>query len=207
MRLEDLVDRARELADGGERRLLGITGPPAAGKSKIARTVLGSLGASAAAVPMDGFHLAGAELRRLGRADRKGAPDTFDAAGYVALLRRLRDPGDEVVYAPAFHREVEESFAGSIPVAPDVPLVITEGNYLLLDDHPWSQVRGLLDEVWYLGLDGDRRIERLIARHVRYGKSPEQAREWVHRSDEANTALIAPTRVRADLVVEDLNGF
>ena len=118
MRLDDLITRARALVSSGERRVLGIAGPPAAGKSKIARAVLRELGASAVAVPMDGFHLANAELRRLGRADRKGAPDTFDAAGYVDLLRRLRNQGPEVVYAPEFHREVEESYAGAIAVPP-----------------------------------------------------------------------------------------
>jgi pantothenate kinase len=99
---------------------------------------------------MDGFHLAGAELDRLGRTDRKGDPETFDVAGYVALLRRLREPDGETVYAPEFHRDVEESYAGAIAVPSDVPLVITEGNYLLLDQGPWSKVRELLDEAWFV---------------------------------------------------------
>lgn len=200
--LAALVQRARTLADSGPTRILGITGAPGAGKGVVARKVLAALGADAVVVPMDGFHLAEAELRRLGRRDRKGAPDTFDAAGYAALLRRLRERrSGETVYAPEFHRAIEESVAGSIPVPPDVPLVITEGNYLLLDDGPWTQVRGLLDEVWFLAPDDEVRVERLIARHVSYGKSLEQAREWVWRSDERNAALIAATRERADVVI------
>ncbi|RCW38224.1 pantothenate kinase [Halopolyspora algeriensis] len=199
--LADLVERARALVGVGRRRLLGITGAPGSGKGTLAGKLQEEIGDSAVLVPMDGFHLAEAQLHRLGKKDRKGAPDTFDAAGYLALLRRLRDLSDEVVYAPEFHREVEESFAGAIAVPPEVPLVITEGNYLLLDSGPWSQVRDLLDEVWFLAPDEDSRLDRLIARHVRYGKSPEQAREWVRRSDEPNAALVSATRARADVLV------
>ncbi|MCA1188897.1 MULTISPECIES: nucleoside/nucleotide kinase family protein [unclassified Saccharopolyspora] len=199
--LDELVRRARALAADGTRRVLGITGAPGAGKGTVADAVLAELGPAAVLVPMDGFHLAEAELRRLGRHDRKGAPDTFDAAGYVALLRRIRDQGGETVYAPEFHREVEESYAGSIAVHPETPLVITEGNYLLLDSPPWDGVRELLDESWFLAPDDGERLSRLIARHVRYGRSPAEARDWVLRSDERNADLVSPTRARADLLV------
>ena len=149
----DPFARLETLRARGTRCLLGLTGVPGAGKSTLAARLAAHAGASAIAVPMDGFHLANAELARLGRRERKGAPDTFDAAGYVALLRRLRDPVvGEVVYAPAFHREIEEAIAGEIAVPADVPLVITEGNYLLLNG-PWAAVRPLLDEVWFV--EGD----------------------------------------------------
>lgn len=198
--LDALIDRARGLTGRG-RRILGIAGPPAAGKGLIADRVVQALGGDAVTVPMDGFHLAGAQLRRLGRQDRKGAPDTFDVAGYVSLLRRLREPDDEVVYAPEFHREVEESYAGAIAIPPDVPLVVTEGNYLLLDRGPWSRVRELLDEAWYLAPDDGVRVRRLVNRHVRHGRTPDQAREWVERSDESNAEVISVTRGRADVVI------
>ena len=201
VRLANLIARAEALADSGQRRILGITGAPGSGKGTVAQAVLKALGPSAVVVPMDGFHLAGAELDRLGRTDRKGAPETFDAAGYVALLRRLREPDGETVYAPEFHRDVEESYAGAIAVPSDVPLVITEGNYLLLDQGPWSKVRDLLDEAWFVAPYEDQRIARLVERHIRYGKTPEQAREWVRRSDELNAALVSPTRTRADIVI------
>ncbi|MEU3405330.1 nucleoside/nucleotide kinase family protein [Streptomyces sp. NPDC006670] len=204
MRTRELASRAEALAASGERRVLGIAGPPGAGKSTLAAAIAQALGPErAVVVPMDGFHLAQAVLERTGRADRKGAPDTFDAAGYVALLQRLRAPRPgSTVYAPAFDRALEEPIAGSVPVAPDVPLVITEGNYLLHDAGEWAQVRPLLDEVWYLAPDDGLRLDRLIARHVRHGKDPDRARAWVARSDEANARLVALGRHRADLVVD-----
>lgn len=194
----------RAARDARTRRILGIAGAPGAGKSTLAAALVEALGADAACLPMDGYHLAQAELVRLGRADRKGAPDTFDGAGFVALLRRLRDPGGEVVYAPCFERAIEEPIAGALPIPPDLPLVVAEGNYLLVDDAPWSGVRPLLDEAWYVDLDDDVRVTRLIERHVQFGRSPAAARAWVLRSDEANARLVEATRGRADLVVREL---
>ena len=208
----DAVARARELAGRGARALLGVAGAPGAGKSTLAAALVAELGALAVDVPMDGFHLAQAELERLGRADRKGAPDTFDAHGFVALLRRIREqrPGDPVVYAPAFDRTLEEPVAGAIPVAADVPLVVVEGNYLLVTggadgadgcDGGWAGVRPLLDECWFVQVDDDVRLARLTARHAAHGKAPAAAHAWAHGPDERNARLVAATRHRADAVV------
>lgn len=197
----ELLQRLHALSTG-PRRLLGLVAPPGAGKSTLAALLVQALGQRAQAVPMDGFHLAQTELLRLGRTQRKGAPDTFDAAGYAALLQRLRhqDP-DEVVYAPDFRREIEEPVAGALPVFPHTPLVITEGNYLLLDEAPWQEVAATLDEVWYLQVDTSLRLERLAARHVQFGRSREAALDWIARSDEPNARRVEASMHRAHRVV------
>jgi pantothenate kinase len=196
-----LLGRARTLADRPGRTILGITGPPAAGKSTLAERLRQELGAAAAYVPLDGFHLAHQLLVENGTVERKGAPDTFDAAGYVALLRRLRDPAEGTVYAPRFIRDIEDSIANAIPVPPDVPLVITEGNYLLLRSGPWAQVAGLLDEVWYVDLAEDTRLRRLIGRHMEFGRDRTEARDRATGSDQRNAVLVEASRDHASLVV------
>ncbi|WP_332878930.1 nucleoside/nucleotide kinase family protein [Massilia sp. S19_KUP03_FR1] len=200
--IEHAVTRLVASLVPGQRTMLGLAGAPGAGKSTVAAQLLAALPGRAVVVPMDGFHLANAELARLGYADRKGAPHTFDSAGYVALLARLRRrAAGEVVYAPAFRREIEEPVAGAIAVPPEIELVITEGNYLLLGDGHWAGVRAQLDAVWYIDIDDALRRDRLVARHVHYGRTPDQARAWVMRSDEANAVLVAATRARADVVL------
>ncbi|HVM00633.1 MAG TPA: nucleoside/nucleotide kinase family protein [Egibacteraceae bacterium] len=202
MRMTDLVERARALAVPGQRRLLGVTGPPGAGKSTVAAALVAALGPhKAVLVPMDGFHLSNEALRALGRQGRKGAWDTFDAGGFAHLLRRLRAGDEAVVYAPDFDRDLEEPIGSALPVPREVALVVTEGNYLLLDRGPWAGVGGLLDETWYLDAPDDARLARLARRHEQHGKPPEQALAWAHGSDQANAELIAATRPRADLVV------
>lgn len=208
MRFADLVERARALAalSQGHRSILGLTGGPGAGKTTLASTLLDTLRAelgdgAVAHVPADGFHLADVVLRGLGLLDRKGAPETFDAAGYIALLRRLRIEDAETVYAPMFERDLEQPLAGAIAVPPSVRLVISEGNYLLLDAGRWRDVRVELDEVWFCDLDAAVRRQRLTARHMAFGKPPERAAAWVAAVDEPNATLVEPTRERADLVV------
>lgn len=184
------------------RYLLGVTGAPGAGKSTFAVTEqrrLSEEGMAAAVLPMDGFHLSQSELVRLGRRDRMGAPDTFDVDGFVATLERLRAPG--AVTAPGFDRDIEEAVADAIEIGADIRMVIVEGNYLLHDRDGWERVRPLLDRVVFLALDDTVRRERLIARHVAFGKSPVEAEAWVARSDDPNAALVAATAYRADEVL------
>jgi pantothenate kinase len=194
-------DRAVALATRGRRQLLGITGPPAAGKSTYAEQLTEKLtaeGHRVALVPMDGYHLAQSVLEDLGLADVKGAPHTFDGYGYVALLRRLKQSPDEHIWAPRFDRRIEDSIAASIGIAPEVTLVLTEGNYLLLDEPPWSEVRRLLDECWYVEVPEELRHARLEARHRAFGRSAAEAHERTYGSDERNAQLIAATARSAD---------
>jgi pantothenate kinase len=192
-----LIQRLNALSSG-PRRLLGVVGAPGSGKSTLAALLVKTMGSLAQAVPMDGFHLAQCELDRLGTAERKGAAHTFDAAGYAALLRRLKTQSEgEVVYAPDFRREIEEPVAGAIPVFPHTPLVVSEGNYLLLQDGPWGQVAGLFDEIWYLNVDHSLRLERLTERHMQFGRTREQATAWIAGNDELNARVIEASARRA----------
>lgn len=199
------VNRARRLLGSATRQILGIAAPPGAGKSTLADALAAELGAQAQVVPMDGFHLANAELKRLGLAHRKGAPDTFDAAGYCHLLLRIRQqmPG-ETIYAPAYLRTLEEGVAGSIAVRSDTRLIITEGNYLLLDEGPWAAVRAALDEAWYLDVDESLRQSRLLARHMQFGRNRDEALAWIERTDEPNARRIAASRHRAHWTLRGL---
>lgn len=230
--LAELVDRARALASRGSRTILGITGAPGAGKSTRAVELAAALGPELAVlVSMDGFHLAHDLLRQQGSVERKGAPDTFDAWGYAALLERIhaqrlvgsesaagsasvatrvaaldaatdarRTGPAETIFAPEFRRDLEEP-VGSAILVPATPLVITEGNYLLLDGEAWTRARAMIDETWFLAPSEPQRLQQLIERHERFGRSPAAARERSLGSDQRNADLIAQTASRADLVV------
>jgi pantothenate kinase len=199
--IEQAIERARRHAASGRRRLIGIAGPPGGGKSTLASRIVEELGDLARLVRMDGFHLAQAELVRLGREDRKGAIDTFDVAGYVALLRRLRGGADDVVYAPEFRRDIEEPIAGAVAVPREVPVVVTEGNDLLVDEGEWGAVRALLDETWFVTTTEETRLRWLIRRHIEYGKAPDAARAWALGTDQRNAQLVQATKARADALV------
>ncbi len=198
--LDALIAVARGLATTGERRILGITGAPGAGKSTLSAILVEALGDAAVIVGMDGFHLRDDELRRQGSYPRKGAIDTFDVAGYVHLLRRLRQR-EPIVYVPVFDRGLEESIGSAVPVRAEVPLVIAEGNYLLADQGEWAQIAPLLDECWYVEPGDDLRLERLIRRHVEFGRSPDEAYERSTGSDGTNARVVATTRHRASRIV------
>lgn len=202
MNLQQALAQLHQRLQRPGRHIVGLMGPPGAGKSTLAARIVAHFGAQAQVVPMDGYHLANSELERLGRRGRKGAPDTFDAWGYVALLQRLRQQGpDEVVYAPEYRRTLEEPVAGAIAIAPATRLLVTEGNYLGLDTGAWAGVAPLLDELWYVEVDDTLRRQRLTARHVQFGRTPEDAARWVEVTDEPNARLIASTRARAQGVV------
>jgi pantothenate kinase len=209
--VEAAVARAIALARRPGRRVIGIAGSPGAGKSTLARRVVAEVCAAlgpgtAVQVPMDGFHLSNAALDALGRHDRKGAIDTFDADGYVALVRRLAvdaAPGAAMpdVWAPDFDRRVDEPVAGSILVPGDTRLVVSEGNYLLDDASPWTEIRALCTETWFCAVEGSVRTDRLVGRHMRHGRDHDAALAWATDVDGANAARVEPTGRWATLTV------
>lgn len=205
-----LADRVERTASGSPRFLLGIAGSPGSGKTTLATSLVAELNArnpgAAAALPMDGFHLANATLDRLGRHDRKGAIDTFDGWGFLALLHRVRAETGHTVFAPSFRREVDEGVAGEIAIEPGARVVVVEGNYLLVEEGPWARVRDALDEAWFCAAPRAVREARLIERHTRHGRTVEAATAWARGVDGVNAALIEATRGRADLVVSGETG-
>ena len=181
------------------RLLVGITGSPGAGKTTIGERLVADLGPEAQLLSMDGFHLPQARLVELGRRERMGAPDTFDVAGFVLLLRELR-ADNTTVLIPEFDREREEAGPNVATITRDIRIVVVEGNYLLVDDPEtdWSHVAPILDVTFFVDIDDDTRLRRLIARHERFGKSPAEARAWSLGPDAANAAIIDRTAARAD---------
>ena len=198
--LDEVITRAKSLITG-ERKIVGLIGKPGAGKSTLSAKLIEHLGAQAAILNMDGYHLSTLALRELGRADRKGAPDTFDALGFTAILKRVKNQVDQDIYFPVFDRSIEESIAAQGVITPEVKLVITEGNYLLHNENNWGGVKELLDESWFIEVDDQIRIERLVNRHHKFGKSKADAHSWATGSDENNARIVAQTRELADVII------
>ena len=190
------------LEKSNERVLIGIIGKPGAGKSTLSKFLMAKLSKElVTVVPMDGYHLSNKVLKDLKRSDRKGAQDTFDVAGFVSLVKRIRSEQTQNIYYPIFDRAIEESIAAQGVVTSATKVVIIEGNYLLHDEGGWEVLNDLLDESWMVDVDDDKRISRLISRHIAYGKDPEAAKAWAKGTDEVNAKLIERGRTRADFVV------
>ncbi len=213
MSTDELAAAALALVPDGGRAVLGIVGVPGAGKTTLAEAIVRRVAEKrgpgfVAHVPMDGFHLADVQLDRLGLRQRKGAPETFDVAGYAALLRRLHAETTRPVYAPGFERTLEQPIAAAMVVPPGARLVVTEGNYLLLGRPEWREARSAIDAVWWIETDDAVRLQRLVRRHVEFGKPEEVAAAWVDDVDEANSRLIRSAGDPPDrVVVETVDGW
>ncbi|MEU3020460.1 nucleoside/nucleotide kinase family protein [Nocardiopsis sp. NPDC007018] len=191
---------------GRARVILGLTGAPAAGKSTLARYLVHAVDeragkGTAGYLPMDGFHLSNAQLDRLGRRNRKGAPDTFDAHGYLAMARRLLAETDTPVYVPDYDRRLHEPIAAQHVIEPGTRLIVTEGNYLASDEPPWDGARGLFAQLWYVETEDRVRERRLRRRQMAGGANADDARDWVERSDRPNGELVKGMRERCTRVV------
>jgi pantothenate kinase len=196
---EDALARISELALQDKRTLIGIVGKPGGGKSTLSKYLLkNSDPALVCVVPMDGFHLSNKVLKSQAKADRKGAPDTFDVQGFAELIRRIKSEATTAIYYPIFDRSIEESIAAQGVVLPKTRVVIIEGNYLLHNAGGWQEIAPLLDQSWYAYLDENVRISRLIARHISHGRDPEAAKEWAKGTDQRNAELIEATVELAD---------
>ncbi|RXT52431.1 nucleoside/nucleotide kinase family protein [Bosea sp. Tri-44] len=200
---EDIAARIVEQARGLSRIVVALAGPAGAGKSTLSEQLLAALPAGEAAlVPMDGFHFDNAVLDAMGLRNRKGAPETFDCAGLVATLRRIRS-GEEAVAVPVFDREADLSRAGAAIVPADARFVLVEGNYLLLDRPPWTEILPLFDLTIFIEVAIAELDRRLLARWTDLGRSEEAARAWVEGNDLPNARLVIESSRQADIVWEN----
>lgn len=190
------------LSQAHERVMIGICGAPGAGKSTLAAAIATELGPDiVTVVPFDGFHLATSVIAGTPLQSRRGAVDTFDTGSYRALVRRLRVRDEDVVFAPSFDRSIEESIASSIAIPRRIPLILTEGNYLLADEPNLRATRAMLDAVWYLDTPPEVRLPQLVARHVAFGKPRMEAAAWAAGTDQRNAEMVERTRSLADLII------
>jgi pantothenate kinase len=201
--IDEALSRIKDLAlKHSGRFIIGIVGKPGAGKSTLTSHLIENLPKdSVSLVPMDGYHLSNLQLKNLGLTDRKGAFNTFDSNGYVSLLKRINTETDQDIYYPVFHREIEESYAADGVVLANTKIVLTEGNYLLFDKAGWEKVAAELTEIWYININDDVRIDRLVKRHEFYGKDKESALNWATGTDEINAKIVESTAARADVII------
>ncbi|HCP72687.1 MAG: fructose transporter [Actinobacteria bacterium BACL4 MAG-121022-bin9] len=201
--IDEALSRIKDLAlKHSGRFIIGIVGKPGAGKSTLTSHLIENLPKdSVSLVPMDGYHLSNLQLKNLGLSDRKGAFNTFDSNGYVSLLKRINTETDQDIYYPVFHREIEESYAADGVVLANTKIVLTEGNYLLFDKAGWEKVATELTEIWYININDDVRIDRLVKRHEFYGKDKESALNWATGTDEINAKIVESTAVKADVII------
>jgi len=193
-------------AGKARRFVVAIAGPPGAGKSTLSSALHGVLPEGAVeVVPMDGFHYDDAVLERRGLRSRKGAPETFDFAGFEVLLKRIR-AGEPDIAIPVFDRSVELSRAAAAVIGADVRFILVEGNYLLLDEEPWSRLAPLFDFSIFLHVPRGELERRLRQRWHEHGRSEADALAWIASNDMPNIERVLARRRPADLILHDRAG-
>ena len=195
---ETLVQRIKTLS-GQDRKLIAIAGAPGSGKSTLAEDLAHKLGPTAAVMPMDGFHLDNDTLHAMELFHRKGAPETFDADGFVALIKRLR--GDDTVPYPTFDRDADRTVPDGGQINETTRIVLVEGNYLLLNQFPWDSLAGLFDMTVRLVVNHETLAARLITRWIDHGLSPENARDRALGNDMVNVRYVDAHSFDPDYVI------
>jgi pantothenate kinase len=195
---ETLAEVIRQKSAGKGRYIVALAGPPGAGKSTLAAALVAQV-PGARVVPMDGFHYDDAVLDARGLRSRKGAPETFDVAGFAHLLGRLRAGGEVAI--PVFDRSMELSRAAADVVTDADRVLLVEGNWLLLDEEPWRGLGVFFDLTVMIAVDEAELDRRLLARWAHYGKTPEQARAWIDGNDLPNIRRMVQGSRKADVVV------
>ncbi len=199
MNTDDLAQVIRDWATGKGRFLVALAGPPGAGKSTLAAALVAALGTGSKAVPMDGFHYDDAILLARNARQRKGAPDTFDVQGFLHLLRRLRVETEVAI--PLFDRDLEISRAGADIITATDRILIVEGNYLLLNEPPWTEAAPLFDLTVWIDVPEAELDRRLVTRWAHHGKSLAEARAWIDSNDLPNIRRVVAGSRAADVVL------
>lgn len=205
--LTELTWKAQELAEkaGGRRIAIGLAGGPGVGKSTLAAELVAALNVtapgSAALVPMDGFHMKHAKLEAMGQTDFKGAPHTFEGAAFVAFLGALK-AATGPMSGPGYSRKIEDTVEDAFTVAPEVKVLVVEGNYLLLGDAPWAEVKPLLDFSAFITVPREMVRDRLMKRHGEEGLfTEERNRAHIERNDLPNYDRVMLSQDRADVII------
>lgn len=204
---QEITKRALGVASKeGHRVLVGIAGGPGSGKSTLAADVIGLLNdavdGSAARVPMDGFHMKQAKLEAEELVAHKGAPQTFEAREFVDLLKILKIAKNEIS-VPGYSRRIEDVVPDAFHIAANVPILVIEGNYLLLNSEPWKQITNILDFAVYIEVPREIVRERLLKRHAEHGLFTEERNiRHIEQVDMVNYDAVAQSQDRADLIIQ-----
>lgn len=198
--IESVVAQIEQRALDVQRLFVAIAGPPGSGKSTFAEKLNQALGPSSAIMPMDGFHLDNAILSERGLLDRKGCAASFDAAGLLSFLIRMRNP-QQTVYVPLFDRKVDLSRAGARAITPEHQIILVEGNYLLLDQSEWRDIAACFDVTVSLEVSEDILQARLMARWTQLGFTPAAAEKKVAANDLINARVVLENSLAADIRV------